>query len=332
MHRGALAFAVLLADAASHAAGVRPVDCRDAAGLEELVTCVVERMPNRGSRTVEPSSAKTLAAVRAAARSMLDGRCDSGALPASLAGAFTLAPFRDAPSGELFCLLLGASDADGDGVENLGWGMFLARRRADRRLHLQVPHPYSDFGTELQGATLLRSSGARSLLMAGAHRQASATASACQAEYRRSDAAHEVALPFHAITEAILAYHEQRRQEFAVLQLHSFGPDGCPGVDVHISDGTARQPPEGSPARLLRDALAARNSRWTITVSGDEPPCELHGAGNVQGRLLNGVPASQVCTRRAEAASGRFLHAEQKFHACDAAAWAAAIAEVWPAR
>ncbi len=333
MHRGATAFAVLLATAASsHAAGVRQPECRDAAGLEELVTCVVERMPNRGSRKVEPANAKTLAAIRAAARAMLGGRCDPGALPISLAGAFTLAPFRDAASGESFCLLLASADRDGDGIDDLGWGMFLVRRGADRQLHLQVPHPYSDYGTELQGASLLRSSRARSLLMAGAHRQASMIASACQPEYCRSDAAHEDALPFHAVTEAILAYHERRRQEFTVLQLHSFGPDGCPGVDVHISDGTAKPPPAGSPARRLRDAFAARNRGWTITVSGGEPPCELHGACNVQGRLLNGVPAAEVCARRAAAASGRFLHVEQKLHACDAAAWAAAIADVWPAR
>ncbi|MEW6336106.1 MAG: hypothetical protein AB1625_01780 [Acidobacteriota bacterium] len=307
-------------------------ECLRAPSLEELVTCVVEHMPNRGSRRVEAANARTLAAVRATARVMLGGRCDRAALPPALAGSFALTPFRDAASGESFCLLLAAADRDGDGVDDLGWGMFLVRRHAPRELHLQVPHPYFDFGTELQGATLMRASGARSLLMAGAHRQASMTASACQPEYCRSDAAHDTALPFHAITEAILAHHERRGQDFAVLQLHSFGPDGCPGVDVHVSDGTAQPPPAGAPARRVRDALAARKPGWTITVSGDEPPCHLHGAGNVQGRLLNGVPAAQVCTRRATRAGGRFLHAEQKLHACDAAAWAAAIAEAWPAR
>lgn len=330
MRRAGSASVTLLAAVASVAAHAQ--ECRDAPSLEDLVTCVVEHMPNRGSQLVEPAKTETLGAVRAAARAMLAGRCDRAALPPALADVFTLAPFRDAASGESFCLLLASADRGGDRLDDLGWGMFLVRRNALRELHLQVPHPYFDFGTELQGATLMRASGARSLLMAGAHRQASTTPSACQPEYCLSDVAHETALPFHAITEAILAHHGRRRQDFTVLQLHSFGPDGCPGVDIHISDGTAQPPPAASKARRLRDALAARNRAWTITVSGGEPPCALHGAGNVQGRLLNGVPAAQVCTRRAVRASGRFLHAEQKLHACDAAAWAAAIADVWPAR
>eukprot|EP00537_Pseudo-nitzschia_pungens_P009400 CAMPEP_0172379448 /NCGR_PEP_ID=MMETSP1060-20121228/69937_1 /TAXON_ID=37318 /ORGANISM="Pseudo-nitzschia pungens, Strain cf. cingulata" /LENGTH=732 /DNA_ID=CAMNT_0013107189 /DNA_START=801 /DNA_END=3000 /DNA_ORIENTATION=- len=61
-----------------------------------------------------------------------------------------------------------------------------------------------------------------------------------------------------------------------------------------------------------------------IKNGNEEPICHLCGSTNVPGRLLNGVPPSEVCHTPATSVSGRFVQIEQK-----RAYRAAAKAEFW---
>ena len=79
------------------------------------------------------------------------------------------------------------------------------------------------------------------------------------------------------------------------------------------------------PTDTLPDAPNAR----VVTIPGDKPPCNLTATTNVSGRLLNGVPAANVCTVAAPTPSGKFIHIEQKREIRVVNEWAQAIMLTW---
>jgi cellulose 1,4-beta-cellobiosidase len=58
--------------------------------------------------------------------------------------------------------------------------------------------------------------------------------------------------------------------------------------------------------------------------------CSLNATDNTQGRLINGVAASQVCGTAASSYTGRFLHAEQDPGFRTASDWVQAVVDTWP--
>ncbi len=198
------------------------------------------------------------------------------------------------------------------------WGTYLFSRLPRRpRLIIQSPHPRYDSNTGAQGFFVYRSAGARAFFMSGTHRCNSAvfstcsgTTSACSSgdePYRISDQAHVVDGMFQVSTSAFLGTVDS----CVFIQPHGFSKLST-DPDIIMSNGTQKSPPAGRDyLSTLRDNLLSVDPTLTFKIAHlDITWTRLIATTNTQGRLING--SSQPCTTPASAASGHFLHLEQK--------------------
>jgi hypothetical protein len=206
-------------------------------------------------------------------------------------------------------------DASGQPAPSLYYGTYAAPRvvpTPSRALVVEAPHPIFDLDTEREATAVFVATAARDLLVAGTHRCADTTASACSGTtdacnatvqaYRVSDAAHEDALVFHAV-HALLS---DAQPQIQFLQLHGNGA-ACPTALVSDCSGTFA---DAGTAAALGAALTA--SGVTVGECGDGYPtagCNLCGTDNVQARYTAGSAAA--CTQTG-AHYGRFVHVEQQ--------------------
>lgn len=85
--------------------------------------------------------------------------------------------------------------------------------------------------------------------------------------------------------------------------------------------------------RRLKDSLDNYRHGGTHGYPGTTPSCDLTATRNIFGRLLNGIPRSDICITEDPPVPpctelGRFIHIEQDAASRDSsqhAAWAAAI-------
>ncbi len=307
-------------------ASAATVDCAGSADLVRLIACVRDHMREADDGFVRPSAQQwgDLASVMGA---MLAGRT-SPALPPSLQGIMTAGPFVDGDNGRTYALLTEVADSDGDGLVDRGFGTFLVDPAAVRELSIAIPHPIYDLDTRVQGIEVFRAVGARSFLMAGTHRNASAQASACQPSYQESDAAHNADLMFLAGTQALIAHYGARR--WHQVQFHGLGSSPCPETDVFVSHGEYRvSPAAGDIVHTLRARLLADHPTWRITLDGGS--CTYDGGSNVAGRLIGGVSLGRVCSDDPASRVETFIHIEQKSAFRGSADWIPAILATWPA-
>lgn len=319
------------------AADAQPTPCPNATTLEEIVQCLVGRMPGKDTNGFILPTATEMDDWESVVEAMLDGGCELIALPASLSGLYEISEFTDADNSEDYCILVELADA-GD-ADKKGWGTFITNPFPLRELAIQVPHPLFEQDTPAEGIGVFKATGARSFLIAGAHRRAN-EAHACQHtssnDYRTSDVNHHHETMFQPTTRGLLDWYvaEGLRDDLVVLQFH--GMTSCPGVDVYTTYG--RPPGSGTPqtgdALLdLQTNLTTENPSWTVVVPGGTPSCSHNGSLNLQGRLLNytGTGTPDFCSTHAPSYTGNFIHVEQKpgqFR--DPANWADAIATTWP--
>ncbi len=302
--------------------------CQGIAGIRELVACVAAHMPEGGSGGYVPPLAAERAAWQATVQAMLADTCEP-ALPAELAPHYE----RRWLGGRTgLCVLVETLDADGDGRVDRGWGTFAVASRPRRELHIQVPHPLYDIATETQALAVFKGVDARSFLLAGSHRDANPARSTCQPSTGEgeADAGHNDSSLFFIAMQSLFEFYNANGKAWTAIQFHGMGASSCPGVDAFMTYGFAAPPKPGDKILDLRANIAARDQKWVITVPGDSPACNLTGGTNVGGRLLNNVPADQVCATGATAYSGKFIHIEQKTNLRAAIAdWIAAINATW---
>jgi hypothetical protein len=315
MNRRALSlFALLIIFTPSRVADAATLTCTSTSTtLEELGACIVAAIPRAGQGWVRPDAA-ALDDFRAVAGAMLEGRCDDVELSASLAGAYSIGSFDDASNGKRYCVLMEVEDANDNGRVDRAWGTFITNPGGRRELHIHISHPLADAVTEVQGIAVFKAVDARSFLLSGTHRNASAVLAACQGE-PEADVAHNASTPYHAAVEALAAAQQGNLRDWTTIQFHGMANSTCPGTDAYMTYGLAA--PDGIPApgdRVLdlRSALLADHADWTLTVPGDVPTCTLNATTNVQGRLLNGVPAADVCGSLGSTYGETFIHIEQK--------------------
>lgn len=309
---------------ASRTAAAADLTCSSSTTLEELAACVRDQMPGRDSGIFVVPSSTQMSAWRSVVRTMMGGRCDI-VLPSSLWFA-RLRLVRDASNGRRYCVLMEVADQNGDRIVDRGLGTFIVDAAAERELSHAAAHPIADRDTEIQAITVFKETRSRSFLMAGAHRDASFTDSPCQSSFMISDTAHNVTNMFHS-TYLELAAHYGSRPWWAV-QWHGMAQSTC-AEDVFASHGMDVTPVDGDKILELRRNLLAYKPTWRIGLPGSSD-CPLNATTNVQGRLLNGVSASQVCGRPASSYSGRFLHIEQDPDFRDAGDWIDAVMDTWP--
>jgi hypothetical protein len=300
--------------------------CSSATTLEALVTCIRNQMPGNGSNGYRAPTPTELDAWRAVVQEMLRGSCGA-TLPQSLAGTVSRKLFVDIENGKPYCVLLEILDADNNGIVDRGWGTFIVDSGADREISHQAPHPLSDLDTDAQAIELFKDSNSRSFLMAGTHRNASTAASTCQSAYRASDAAHNAATMYQAANEAMLAYYGAA--DWWAVQWHGMAASSCSTVEVYISHGSSAPPVPEATSLELKAALLLYHPAWLVAVPGGGA-CSLNGTDNVLGRLLNGVPAANVCDTAASGYTGQFLHIEQDPNFRASVDWLPAVRDVWP--
>jgi hypothetical protein len=310
----------------SPATAATPAVCFGRTDLAELIACVRQHMRGSGDGFVRPSPEQwhDLAAVMG---QMLAGQTEPQ-LPDSVQGIMEAHPFFDAGNGRTYAVLIEIADADSDGLVDRGLGTFIVDPAARRELAIGIPHAIYDLDTRVQGIEVFRAVGARSFLMAGAHRNASERASACQPDYRESDAGHNADLMFLAGTRALLEHYGTRR--WYQIQFHGLGAASCPDTDVFISHGEHGIAPGAADiVRTLRDELLRDHPAWRVTLDGGG--CTYDGGSNVSGRLIGGVPLDLVCTVAPATRVEAFIHIEQKPGFRGAADWIPAFEATWPA-
>ncbi len=178
--------------------------CTSATTLETLVSCITQQMPGEGSGGFVVPTGEDQQAWRTVVTHMANGRCTDITLPDRLRSAYAIRAITDATDQHTYCVLLEVADANGNGVVDRGWGTVMVNPRAVRELSIQVAHPKSEVGTETQGVSVFKGTGARTFVMAGAHRAANATPSTCQSGHVQTDAAHNTATLFQPAAEVVL--------------------------------------------------------------------------------------------------------------------------------
>jgi hypothetical protein len=267
---------------------------------------------------------------RKVVRSMLGGACANTSLPRSLRTNYVISPFTE--NGQSYCVLMESLDKDNNGLVDKGWGTFITATQPLRELSIQAPHPIADAMTAGEGIGIFTGTRSRSFLLAGTHPDSDPTLSTCQTAYSRPDAGHNTGTLFEPAVAELLAFYNSNGKQWTGLQFHGMADTGCNGVDVHMTYGLTSPPLTSDKIRTLKANLLWYNPAWGVTVPGDLPACSLNGTLNVQGRLLNNVAQSSVCTTSATAASKRFIHIEQKALMRDPQNWVNAINDTWPAQ
>jgi hypothetical protein len=303
------------------------LSCSGATTLDDLSRCIGAQMPQEASNGYFPPTTKEQAAWRSVVRSMLQGTCEPE-LPARLAGIMQLRTFHDSSNGRSYCVLMEVLDADASGDVDRGWGTFIVDPHARRELHHHAPHPLSDATTERQALAIFRDTESRGYLMAGAHRRANRGWNTCQRAYTAADMAHTTGNMFQATNEELMAFYANA--SWWVIQWHGMAADDCKAAHVYMTHGRDAAPSISDKIHDLKARLLERHPDWKVELAGSRA-CGLHGAHNVQGRFLNGVPASDVCRTAADDYSGRFLHIEQDPAFRSFADWVQPVTEVWQA-
>lgn len=319
----ALALIVIFSSASRGAAA--DLTCSTSTTLEGLSTCIRLQMPQSGSNGFVAPSAAEQDDWGTVVNQMLQGSCGF-ALPASLLGITRISNFSDSSNGRSYCVLMEVRDANGDGFVDRGWGTFVVYSGATRELSHQAPHPIADSTTELQAITIFKETESRSYLMAGAHRNANSTPSACQSSYNEADVAHNTANMFHATNRELMAFYGA--SAWNAIQWHGMAADTCPNTHVYASHGVNVLPTASDKISQLRDSLLVYHPLWDVDLAG-AGACSLNATDNTQGRLLNGVAAASVCGTTAPGYSGRFIHIEQDPNYRNASDWVAPLEDTW---
>ena len=304
--------------------------CAKTNALEELIACVLAKMPRRDTQGYVAPPANLAGDFKQVATQMLAGKCDDIALPASMAKIYSVATFTDKQNNASYCVALEILDENANGTIDRAWGTFIVNPKATRELSIQAPHPLADLATEAQAIAVFKGVNARSYALAGSHRDANKERTTCQpgTGEGEADAAHNVKDIFFAATDALNEFYKDK--EWSAIQFHGMGATSCVGVDAFLSYGVQVAPKPGDKIVTLRDNFAKQQPKMIATVFGENPPCNLYATTNVQGRLLNNVPAAQVCELPATNYTGKFIHIEQKTNSRAAIAdWIAAINATW---
>lgn len=190
-------------------------------------------------------------------------------------------------------------------------------------LVIEAPHPKYDTRTGVLASEVFREIGARAFLLAGTHRCANSTATACSGT---TTACGGGSLPFkesdmaHMDDSFFQVFHEEASDETAgtrVIQVHGFSSD-ADEPEFTISDGTTTD--NASAAYLPNEFTGILESKIAGDSSKGGNSCNLAGdlnllcaTTNTQGRYTNGVASGNACDTAASSATGRFLHAELSY-------------------
>jgi hypothetical protein len=317
------------------------LSCSSSTTLESLIDCISGHMPAHDSDGFVAPSSTQRAALQSVVERMVGGECDF-TLPASLRANMAIRTFTDSSNGRSYCLLMEVTSTGETGVVDKGWGTFITYPNATRELSQQAPHPKFDTSTpgsagdsytEREAIRIFKRTDSRSFLMAGARRSANMADSSCQSAYYESDCAHNTNTMFFAVNRALNDFYGTG--DWTAIQWHAKAASTCDN-EVFMSIGLDANPPLGSKVLRLKARIEQERPAWVVQTPR-RPDCDLNATKNTQGRLLNGVAASKVCSTAASAPSHEFMHIEQTVGLLGedldgvAGSWANAIIAAFPA-
>lgn len=281
--------------------------CTSSATLEDLINCIEAQMPHMDEGYVPPTTTQ-MNDLRNIIQQMLNGQTNI-TLPASLVGIMEVKNFTDAQNGRTYTVLMETGDANNDGTIDKGFGTFIVYNGAIREINHAIPHVYTDMDTEDEGISLFKGSESRSFMMAGTTRNAVNETSSCNPNYEVADVGHNVNNMFFNATQELMAYYGS--DTWYQIQWHGFASNSCSKTDVFISHGDYLvTPPAGDIVYTFKSNVLKYNPAWLVTLDGAN--CDYDGWSNTSGRILNGVPVSEVCDTPATSISGKFIHIEQE--------------------
>lgn len=276
---------------------------------------------------------KTLEDWKGVIGEMLEGDCrniDLNNYP-NLNGRYKLYKFKDTKviSKPKYYCVFAATGTDTNHPTSyraeFAWGTFITRIRQpgeDVRifnLSIDVPHPYSDKNTYEQGVQIYKNSQARSMYLAGAHREADSDESDC-GDYHKADASHNYQNALTSTTMAVKDYWESKNRKFAVIQIHGKDSDNCEYSDVFVADGAAntmggmKNPhPIVEKFRVnLEDEIHhvpvdGFYSVDTFSSDNSDSPCNLGATQNIQARVLNKLGGKDDICNFEKDGTGRFI-------------------------
>jgi hypothetical protein len=197
------------------------------------------------------------------------------------------------------------------------WGTFVFNPEPRRpKLVIQCPHPVDNIHTGEEGWRVYKTTQAFAYFLPSAGKCNSSSFSSCDGTiascagfdqpYRQSDQAHVVNGPFQLTTEEILDV----TPDIVAIQPHGYTP-GTGDPDIIMSNGTTYTPSGTDYLPTLRDHLLGQDASLTFKIPHFDSWTYMAGRENTQGRLLNG--AADPCNDFASAASGNFIHLEQRY-------------------
>lgn len=272
--------------------------------LAALITDVKAAIPRSGTEAFrEPPGADRVAFQRLV-RLLFDGN-EADALPLAAPLGYRLSRFTDPQTSLVYLVLREVASPTARSQ-----GTFIVAQSWLRNVIFEAPHPLYDLNTENEGGTMLVALRGRALYIAGAHRCANQQSTLCSQGrdaacdyYRVSDSGHNTAAFFQSAHLAAL----QLSPAPLTVSLHGNATSAVPEVD--LSDGTLNAASGTTLVNRLRSALVRRNvGVVSCNLAGENST--LCGDTNVQGRASNNSP--DACLRGAVAASGQFVHIEQK--------------------
>jgi hypothetical protein len=241
------------ADGISHVSG----------DLERFVVNFVERSPRRDSLRYLPPTDAERATISQAWERLRAGDVTEAARLVEPTG-MQVVRFTDTAGGDAVHHAILELPHDPERVR--GFGMFLAREDAAvGALHVQIPHPWDDIGTEAMGARTYRDAEGATLALAGASRNT--------IPGRVADAAHQRSTLFHTLATDTAGPGERQ------LQIHGFNTEKHPTYGQAVVSSGVDPTPAGE---RLRDALRAQGIDTRLSGDG-RPYINLAGRNNVQG-------------------------------------------------
>ena len=241
------------ADGISHVSG----------DLERFIVNFVEQSPRRDSLRYLPPSDAERATIAQAWERLRAGDVTEAARLVEPSG-MQVVRFTDTAGGDAVHHAILELPFDRERVRGLG--MYLARDDAAAgALHVQIPHPWDDIGTEVMGARTYRDAEGATLALAGASRNT--------IPGRVADAAHQRSTLFHTLTNATAGPTETQ------LQIHGFNTAKHPTYGQAVVSSGVDPTPTGD---RLRDALRAQGIDARLSGDG-RPYINLAGRNNVQG-------------------------------------------------
>jgi hypothetical protein len=231
--------------------------------LERFVVNFVERSPRRDSLQYLPPSDTERAAIAQAWDTLRAGDVTTAAKLLEPTGMQVIRISDTAGGGAVHHAIL---ELDQDPRKLRGLGMFVARQdAAEGALHVQIPHPWDDIGTEAMGTRTYRGTEGATLAIAGASRNT--------IPGRVADAAHQRSTLFHTMATRTDGPAEHQ------LQIHGYNTTKHPSYGQAVVSSGGDPTPTGF---KVRDAL--REEGIDARLSGDgRPYINLAGRNNVQG-------------------------------------------------